>query len=275
MSGGLIQSIGRFEDGDEGGGLPWLGGPRGVVTGLLLTLGAAVLLALSVVVMFAIGEHIVSKLIGGFMLIVVAAVTAVLAPAAPRRPLRGLPAPDRKSRPRQAAERLHRADGERAPRAGRTPPHRRHADRVPAPAGSRSTERDGPPAARAHAARRLHAVTAGEGTARSQRRVAGRPARRSAPSYAVSACATPIRATSGSPAPTSPTLTSSARASRAPTSRARAWKARSSRPRLSPGGSRPAARFGLRGDAAWGNLPVLKHLSAAGPGFAHGRRRGR
>ena len=76
MSGDLIQSIGRFEDGDEGGGLPWLGGPRGVVTGLLLTLGAAVLLALSVVAMFAIGEHIVSKLICAFMLIVVAAVTA-------------------------------------------------------------------------------------------------------------------------------------------------------------------------------------------------------
>ena len=76
MSGDLIQSIGRFEDGDEGGGLPWLGGPRGVVIGLLLTLGAAVLLALSVVAMFAIGEHIVSKLICAFMLIVVAAVTA-------------------------------------------------------------------------------------------------------------------------------------------------------------------------------------------------------
>ena len=76
MSGDLIQSIGRFEDGDEGGGLPWLGGPRGVVTGLLLTLGAAVLLALSVVAMFAIGEELVSKLICAFMLIVVAAVTA-------------------------------------------------------------------------------------------------------------------------------------------------------------------------------------------------------
>ena len=73
MSGDLIKSIGRFEDGDEGGGLPWLGGPRGVVTGLLLTLGAAALLALSVVAMFAIGEHIVSKLICAFMLIVVAA----------------------------------------------------------------------------------------------------------------------------------------------------------------------------------------------------------
>jgi len=76
MGDDLIHSIGRFEDGADGSSLPWLGGPRGLAVGFLLILGAAALAALSLVVMFVADEHIVSKLLCGLMLLVVAAVTS-------------------------------------------------------------------------------------------------------------------------------------------------------------------------------------------------------
>jgi hypothetical protein len=75
----LIRRIARFEDGLDGKHLEWLGGPKGLLVGFLLLIPATGLCVLALIAMFGAEETfggIASKVIGLFMLLVVAATTA-------------------------------------------------------------------------------------------------------------------------------------------------------------------------------------------------------
>lgn len=84
----IVGRLNRFEDGADGGGPAWLGGPKGLLVGILLLVPAALALILALVAMFGVGatmrespgEFLVGDLVGKplafFMLLVVAAATA-------------------------------------------------------------------------------------------------------------------------------------------------------------------------------------------------------
>jgi hypothetical protein len=70
----FIQRIARFEEGADGAILDWIGGRKGLLVGFALLIGTGALLALSAVLMIAIEESFASKLLFGFMLLVLAGV---------------------------------------------------------------------------------------------------------------------------------------------------------------------------------------------------------
>jgi len=78
----VVGRINRFEDGD-GGGPVWLGGPKGLLIGMLLLIPAAIALVVAVIGFFGadamfgtLAGHIVAKPIALFMLLVVGATAA-------------------------------------------------------------------------------------------------------------------------------------------------------------------------------------------------------
>jgi len=78
----VVGRINRFEDGD-GDGPVWLGGPKGLLIGILLLIPTAIALVLAVVGLFGAGAifgetagHIVGKPLAVFMLVVLAAATS-------------------------------------------------------------------------------------------------------------------------------------------------------------------------------------------------------
>ena len=79
----IVGRLNRFEDGADGGGPAWLGGPKGLLVGILLLVPAALALVFAVVAMFGAGfvfgdvaGHVVGKPLAIFMLLVVVAATA-------------------------------------------------------------------------------------------------------------------------------------------------------------------------------------------------------
>ena len=71
----VVRGITRFEEGTDGETLKWLGGPTGLLVGLLLLIPTAGLAVLAVVIAFATESNFLGKLaFGGFMLVLMGVV---------------------------------------------------------------------------------------------------------------------------------------------------------------------------------------------------------
>jgi len=71
----VVRGITRFEEGTDGETLKWLGGPTGLLVGLLLLIPTAGLAVLAVVIAFGTESNFLGKLaFGGFMLVLMSVV---------------------------------------------------------------------------------------------------------------------------------------------------------------------------------------------------------